>query len=306
MQLYHQQKPLFSSLKEKPFKLEKEIQTLFETNLAQITGLKFVKSEFTVKNVRLDTLAFDEESQSFVIIEYKRGKNDSVIDQGFTYLQLMLEYKEAFILEYNESCDKTLKRDAVDWSQSKIIFVSPSFTNYQKQASNFKDLPIELWEIKQFENDIVVINALKKSQSAPSFKTIQNTASTEISKVIDEIKIYTEEEHLNDKSDEIKELYEIYKEAVLNLSTDIEIVPRKQYIAFKKERNIIDIVIQNKSLKLWINLRKGELDDPKKLAKDVANIGHHGNGDYQLQVSDTKDLEYIMSLVKQSLTTPKR
>lgn len=151
MQLYHQQKDTLLGLKEKPFKLEKDIQKLFESNIEQITSFKFVRTEFSLKNVRFDTLAFDEESKSFVIIEYKRDRNYSVIDQGVSYLNLMLEYKADFIVEYNESCNKNLKRDDVDWSQSKVIFVAPSFTSFQKQSSNFKDLPIELWEIKQFE-----------------------------------------------------------------------------------------------------------------------------------------------------------
>lgn len=40
----------------------------------------------------------------------------------------------------------------------------------------------------------------------------------------------------------------------------------------------------------------GNLDDPKGLVKDVSNIGHIGNGDYQIQIECDKDLEYIMSL----------
>jgi Uncharacterized conserved protein len=302
MQLYHQQKGTLSALKEKPFKLEKDIQKLFEGNLEQITGFKFVKTEFSLKNVRFDTLAFDEESKSFVIIEYKRDRNYSVVDQGVSYLNLMLEYKADFIVEYNESCSKNLKRDDVDWSQIKVIFVAPSFTSFQKQSSNFKDLPIELWEIKQFENDIIVINPIKKSQSAPSIKQVQSAKDdSEISKVVDEIKVYTEENHLEGKSDDIKELYETYRDAIINLSPDIEVIPRKQHIAFKKGRNIVDIHIQKKGLKIWINLYKGELDDPKQLTRDVSNTGHWGNGDYELVVSDTKNLEYIMSLIKQAL-----
>lgn len=68
----------------------------------------------------------------------------------------MLEYKAEFIVEYNETQNKALKRSDIDWTQSKIIFVSPSFNDFQRQSSNFKDLAIELWEIKQFENDVVV------------------------------------------------------------------------------------------------------------------------------------------------------
>lgn len=302
MQLYQQQKGTLSDLKEKPFKLEKDIQKLFEANLEQITGFKFVQTEFSLKNVRFDTLAFDEESKSFVIIEYKRDRNYSVVDQGVSYLNLMLEYKADFIVEYNESCSKNLKRDDVDWSQSKVIFVAPSFTSFQKQSSNFKDLPIELWEIKQFENDIIVINPIKKSQSAPSIKQVQSSKDeSEISKVVEEIKVYTEDGHLEGKSDEIKELYEVFKTAILNLSTDIEIEPKKMYIAFKKGKNIADIRIQHKNLIIWLNMKKGELDDSRKLTVDASSKGHYGNGDYELHVSNADNLEYIMSLIKQAL-----
>lgn len=289
-------------LKEKPFKLEKDIQKLFEANLEQITGFKLIKTEFSLKNVRFDTLAFDEESKSLVIIEYKRDRNYSVVDQGVSYLNLMLEYKSDFIVGYNESCNKNLKRGDVDWSQSKVIFVAPSFTNFQKQSSNFKNLPIELWEIKQFENGIIVINPIKKSQAAPSFKQVQSSNDDyEINKVVEQIKVYTEEMHLEGKTEEIKELYETFKLAILNLSSDIEVVPKKMYIAFKKDKNIVDIRIQHKNLILWLNMKKGELNDPRKLAVDASSKDHYGNGDYELHVSNTDNLEYIMSLVKQAL-----
>ncbi|MFH6956470.1 DUF5655 domain-containing protein [Flavobacterium aquidurense] len=301
MYLYKNQNNQVNSLKEKPFKLEKEIQNLFEANLIALTNLQFIKSEFTIKNNRIDTLAFDEESNAFVIIEYKRSQNYSVIDQGVSYLNLMLEYKADFIVEYNESQKETLKRSDVDWSQSRIIFVSPSFTDFQKQSSNFKDLSIELWEIKQFENDVIVINPIKKSKSAPSIKQVQNNDNSEISKVTQEIKIYNEEDHITGKSDEIIELYETFKNAILQLSSDIEVVPKKMYVAFKLKNNIVDIRIQQKNLIFWINMKKGTLDDPKNLTIDASLKGHYGNGDYELSISDTQNLEYIMSLIKQAL-----
>lgn len=302
MFLYQDNSGKLTDLNEKPFTLEKEIQTLFEQNLTNLTDLKFIKSEFTIKNNRVDTLAFDNETNSFVIIEYKRDKNFSVIDQGVSYLNLMLEYKSDFIVEYNETQSSTLKRSDVDWSQSRVMFVSPSFTQFQKQSSNFKDLAIELWEIKRFENDIIVLNPIKKSSSAPSIKQIKTTESdSDIAKVAKEIVTYDEAYHLDDKSDDIQELYEAFKTAILNLSDDVVVDYRKLYIAFKKKYNFVDIHIQKKSLKMWINLKAGELDDPKNLAKDVSNIGHWGNGDYEIFVQDTKDLEYIMSLIKQAI-----
>lgn len=302
MQIFSNKNSKLNILKEKPFKLEKEIQSLFEENLETISNLKFVKSEFVIKDYRIDTLAYDTEANAFVIIEYKRERNFSVIDQGITYLNLMLEYQANFIVEYNESCQENLKRNQIDWSQSKIIFVSSAFTDYQKQSTNFKDLAIELWEIRRFENDLVSINPIKKSKSAPSIKKVQQSKDSTLAKVTKELVVYDEDFHLKDRSDDILELYESFKNAILILSPDLEISPKKFYLAFKQNKNnIVSIRLQNKSLKIWINAKKGNLDDPKKLTKDVANVGHWATGDYELTVSDTKNLEYIMSLVKQVL-----
>jgi predicted transport protein len=300
MALYINQTGKLKEVKEKPFKLEKDIQKVFEANLYAIMCLELVKSEFTIKNKRIDTLAYDAQACAFIIIEYKRDKNISVVDQGFTYLSLMLENKADFIVEYNESLKRNLKREDVDWSQTRVAFVSPSFTENQIQATNFKDIAIELWEVKQFENDTLAINPIKKSVAAETIKPItQQTQS--LKNITAEIKVYTEQDHIEKASDLTAELYEKFKAAILNLTDGIEVKPQKFYIAFKKGKNVTDIAILKKSLKLFINVKAGLLDDPKKLAQDVSNIGHWGNGDYQIQVEDDKDLEYIMSLVKQAI-----
>lgn len=300
MALYINQTGTLKEVKEKPFKLEKDIQKVFEVNLYSIMGLELVKSEFAIKNKRIDTLAYDPQANAFIIIEYKRDKSISVVDQGFTYLSLMLENKADFIVEYNESLRRNLKREDVDWSQTRVAFVSPNFTENQIQATNFKDIAIELWEVKQFENDTIIISPIKKSNAAESIKPLtQNKES--LKTVTDEIKVYTEQDHIDKASDITSELYENFKNAILNLVDGIEVIPKKHYIAFKKGKNVTDIAILKKSLKLFVNLKGGQLDDPKKLAQDVSNVGHWGNGDYQIQVESDKDLEYIMSLVKQAI-----
>jgi len=216
----------------------------------------------------------------------------------------MLNNKADFILEYNDTQKNTLRRDDVDWTQSKVIFISPGFTAYQKEAINFKDLPIELWEIRLFENQTVSYEQIKKVNAKESIKTVSRK-NDDIEKVSKEIRIYTELEHVERGSDEIKELYEKFKTNILNLD-DIEVKPKKFYIAFTSRTNIVDFHIQKNSIKIWINLSKGELDDPKKISRDVSNIGHWGNGDYEIQVSSDDDLEYIMSLIKQSLKKNKK
>jgi len=295
---------ILEQIKELPFKLEKEIQELTEKNLKIIFGLEFVRSEFGLNNFRIDTLAFDKDSQSFVIIEYKRDKNYSVIDQGYAYLSLMLNNKADFILEYNENNKVTLKRDEIDWSQSRVLFISPSFTTYQKEAINFKDLPIELWEIKRYNNKTVNYIQIQTSGSQESVKTISRQDEN-IEKVTREIKVYTEQEHLEKATEETKELYERVKSAILNLDS-LEVKQKKHYVAFVASSNVVDIHVQKNGLKLWINLQQGQLEDPKGITRDVSSVGHWGNGDYEIQIRTDEDVEYIMSLIKQSLKRNKK
>lgn len=298
MKLYNIQKGL-EQIKEKPFKLEKEIQTLIEANLDTLFGLEFVKSEFAIKSFRLDTLAYDKETKSFVVIEYKRDRNYSVVDQGYSYLSLLLNNKADFTLEYNNLKNVNFQRNDIDWSQSRVMFISPNFTTYQKESINFKDLPIELWQIKRFANNTISLQQIRSSSATESIKTI-SPVSAEDNLVNKEIKVYSEEDHLKLPSDEIKDLYEKLKQMILNLDS-LEMRYRMKYIAFVAKTNVADVLLQKKSIKLFINMRKGELDDPKKIMRDVSKIGHFGNGDYDVSLTNDEDFEYIMSLVKQSI-----
>ena len=301
--------PLFSikndgleRVKEIPFKSErKDIQKVTESSLKEVFGYEFIKSEVELGNLRIDTLAFDVENKSFVIIEYKIDQCFSVIDQGFAYLGLLLNNKADFILDYNENKGVSLKRDDVDWSQSKVIFVSPKFTKYQKQAINFRDLPIELWEISKFANGILLFNQLKSPETSESITKVSQRSEI-VQKVSREIKVYTEEDHLSGSPNETIELYQKLKERVLALGDNIEVRPRKLYVGFVAGSNFVDVHPQKNQLKLWINLSKGELDDPKKIARDVSEVGHWGNGDYQVIVESSESLDYLMTLIKQSYT----
>lgn len=292
------------SIKEQEFKFEKELQELTDKSLNTILGFDYVCSEFSIGGFRIDTLAFDKEANSFVIIEYKRDKNFSVIDQGYAYLSLMLNNKADFILEYNEKRSDNLKRENVDWSQSRVIFISPSFTPYQREAINFKDLPIELWEVKRYANNTVSYSKIVKLSAKESIKTITRQDET-IKKISKEIKVYTEQGHLENASEEIKELYENFKKAVLELG-DLELKPKKMYLAFMGATNVTDIVVQKNALNVYINLRKGELDDPKRLTEDISSKGHWGNGNYRIKLHSDDELDYVLSLVKQSLEKNKK
>lgn len=155
----------------------------------------------------------------------------------------MLNNKADFILEYNENQEKLLKRNSVDWSQSRVIFISPEFTTHQKESINFRDLPMELWEIKRYENDLLQMNPIRPNGASGSINTISNQSEA-IEQVSREIKVFTEEDHLVRKPGEVIDLYQQLKEEILNVGDNISVKATKLYIAFTvHKRNMVDVLL---------------------------------------------------------------
>lgn len=237
---------------------------------------------------------------TFVIIEFKRDKNVSVIDQGYAYLALLLNNKADFILLYNETGEKkTLRKNEVDWSQSRVIFISPSFTTYQRKAIEFRDLPIELWEVEIYSNNTILFNHIRSPEKSESVNKISQRSEV-VRTVNKQVKVFNEEDHLERNNDTIHRLYKELKELILSISIDIHIKHKAKYIAYIHKTNFVDIVVRKSDLTLYLNMEKGKLNDPQNVTRDVSNVGHWGNGDYEVKVKDSTDMGYILSLIRQS------
>lgn len=251
------------SVNEKKIKLEKDLQKITEDNLKTIFGLKFLSTEFTIHDTRIDTLAFDEESNSFVIIEYKKDRSFSVVDQGFAYLSVMLNNKDSFILEYAKKTRTDLEKIKIDWEQSKILFLANSFTSHQLKAVQFKDLPFELWEVKKYSNNTILYDKIKTPKTNESINTI--TKDKNIQKINKEVKNYTVEDHISGKSDEIRELFENLRSGLLQIDSKIEEVPRKLYIGYQVNwYNVVAIHIYNSKI---------VVDFPRTVPRDLEKFG---------------------------------
>jgi len=300
MPIYKQTDNKLIPIKEKKVGLEKTLQNLVEANLSEVFNLSFIASEFSLNNFRIDTLAFDYETNSFVIIEYKRDRSFSVIDQGYAYLALLLNNKADFVLEYNEKCKKNLRKDDIDWSQSKVVFIASSFTKYQQEAIGFQDLPIELWEVKKYENDLVSFSQVRASEKSESIKTV--TKNKDIERVSREIKQYSVEDHIKPNWSKAKELFDEFSQKVLELDARFEVKPVKYYIGFNIDnKNVIAVRIRASKLLLELpRVRPEDLNDPEKRARYRKNsFKYHNKHITQFDVENEDDIDYAMLLVKQ-------
>lgn len=291
-------------LKQSNFKLEKDIQSFVEKHIPDILGeeYEFVCTEFSVGNFRIDTLAFNKETKSFILIEDKKVENKSLVDQGLTYLKLLKDRRADFILKYNEIKKTNYNINDIDISQSKVIFFSPYYNKYQIYSSDYQNIPFDLYKITKYEDDIVDIEKIEKT----SKEKFNNEIFKELTKEDkNEIKVYTEEDHLSRASEALRETYEALKDKILELG-DIDIDVKKVYIAFKGRRNIVDIEVMQKKLIVFINVKKDILNDPMNILSDISNIGHHGNGDYSIDIYKQDDIDMIIPFIRKSYEINKK
>ena len=297
------------------FNLEKDIQSLIEKNLKAVFNLEFIATEFEVKlgaeKFRIDTLGYNQETKSFVIIEYKKVKDYSVVDQGYTYLSALINNKSDFVLKYNSKTRTIQDLKDFDWSQSRVIFISPTFSSYQKNSVNFRDVPFELWQIQKYEDGHISLeqHIANSDQSIDGFKQDNKP----INRLKGEIVVTSETDLTSKTTESALDAWEGLKSHYLE-NADIELNVRKNYISFKKMNTAICYVSFQKT-KLKIEILRGyetrangrrnvlKISDPEKKCTEVVTTKSSGEKEIlsRFTVGSIKDVEYAKFLIDQKL-----
>jgi len=182
---------------------------------------------------------------------------------------------------------------------SRVVFIADSFTRYQRNAIGFKDLPIELWEVKLFENDLVSYSQLKLPIAQGSIKTL--TKDKTIQKVSKEL-IYPLSHHLGRiKSLKIRELFGKFSEEVQNLGKAEE-SSRKHSVGYWKDNiKFLEVFLFQNHLMLRIRIRGYKLDDPKRLAEELHIKDEYWKKIYKkIYLQSPDQIPDIMYLIKQA------
>ena len=97
-----------------------------------------------------------------------------------------------------------------------------------------------------------------------------------------------------------KTLFEVLDRRIQNLSPDVKHEFKKLYVAYKLDTNFVDIVFQKQRLRISVNMKFSEVIDPNGICRDITGIGRWGNGDVELYMEHTSDVDQIMEIVEQS------
>lgn len=283
-------------------KNEKLVQTLIEKNLSVIfPSLEFLITEYQIDNLIPDSIAFDNDKNSFVIIEYKNVKHKGVVDQGMSYYKLLQEKKEKFVLLYHKIKKKILDTDKdVNWDETRVIFISPEFSEHQRRASQSVNLPIELYEISKFDNGITLLNKIENKKEVSSKEKSKSTHFIRLDE-------YSEEDYLEGKyktqipTKEIKNIYFKLRNLILDTFSDIEYKQKKKYVGFYSKKDgsaVCTVEVLKNSLKIHYSTTKKSIVPVNSFVLDVTGKGHWGIGNYMSEIKTNDDVEMTIPIIE--------
>jgi uncharacterized protein with ParB-like and HNH nuclease domain/predicted transport protein len=182
------------------------------------------------------------------------------------------------------------------------------FTEKKDMKNGFRESPLKLnrglanletWNEKTILQ--LAENLAKEALKVWQYPQLDQTILEQYRKKEETLTEYSIDSYEYLKEGKAKNLFEKLRKEVLSLDPEISEEYLKLYIAYKLETNIVDVVPQKDKLKLYINIKYNELNDPKELCRDVSQTGHWGNGEVELILSSEEDIAYVISLVRQAI-----
>jgi len=282
----------------KELDLEKNLQSLFEQNLEELLNIIFLAHEYSTSfGGRIDTLGIDKNG-SPCIIEYKKNQNDNVINQGLSYLRWLLDHKADFeMLCQNKKVDID-----VDWDSPRVICIAESYSKFDVDTADILPMNIELLRYRIYDENLLHLEPENYQKVKIATSAIIKKNKAQKSKDAQLQKVYSVDDHLSGIKKETLDLFQDLRERILSLDQSIIEEAKSKYIAYKTTTNFVDVVVKQYGLKIFLNVKSGQLNDPQKLARDLTKpkTGHWGNGDYEVKLESENETDAIFSLIKQS------
>ncbi len=149
----------------------------------------------------------------------------------------------------------------------------------KKRANDLADLALKIWTYPKLDAETLEKYKPKKDKKE---KKVYDLSSYKF-------------------SPHSRELFDILSKEIKALDERITENFNQVYISYKFDKNFVDIVVQTKDLKLYLNMKFNELQDEKNLARDMTNKSHSGNGDIEVKLETKENIPYCLGLIKQVL-----
>ncbi len=272
--------------------VEADVQGLVETHMEMLLGVRFLVSEYSTGPVhggRIDSLGLDENG-SPVIVEYKRGVDAGVINQGLFYLAWLMDHRAEFEHLVRNRLG-VMAASQILWSGPRLICIAGDFTRYDVHAVREHRRSIDLVRYRLFGSDMIGLETVasvsggiqrarrtRRTVVAWAAADVQGTAMVELAGAVDE--------------------------ALLGLGDGVTCVERKQYRAYQRLRSFACLIPpQQAKVLVYLRADPKEVDLVPGFTRDVSGLGHHGTGDLEVQLRTLRDVERAQDLFRASYAT---
>ena len=185
-----------------------------------------------------------------------------------------------------------------------------SFAKKRDMEGGFKESPLQvnkgIGELEKWNEYSIIERGKRLSYKAPSVWSYPTLSDETLHKYspstqngVDSYTILDHPYLLGEGL--VPTLYNLFRSEVLNLDQCVTEEFLELYVAYKAETNFVYIIPLVNHLQLTLNLRFHELQDPKKLAKDVTGLNQWANGNAEIDLKREEELPYVLGLVRQAL-----
>ncbi|MFD4611931.1 DUF5655 domain-containing protein [Streptomyces sp. NPDC058440] len=268
--------------------VEADVQGLVETHMETLLGVRFLASEYgtgPVHGGRIDSLGLDENG-SPVIVEYKRGTDAGVINQGLFYLAWLMDHRAEFEHLVRDRLGATAASQVL-WSSPRLICIAGDFTRYDVHAVREHRRSIDLVRYRLFGSDLLGLETVASMSGgmqvtrAPRRRRVARAADVQDTSMV--------------------ELAGAVDEVLLGLGDGVNRVERKQYRAYQRLRNFACLCPPQRSkLLVYLKVDSKDVDLVPGFTRDVSGLGHHGTGDLEVQLRTPRDVERAQELFRAS------
>lgn len=276
--------------------VEVDLQRLIEANMEAMLGIRFLASEYRTGHHggRIDSLGLDENGTP-VIVEYKRNRDQNVVNQGLSYLWWLHDHHHEF---ESLTREKLGDQDAgeIDWSNPRIVCVAAAFTHHDTVAVEMIGHRIDLVTYRVFE-DVLTLQLIASgggTRTSPRGGTSARPASAAPKSV---------QQYLDESPDDLKELYGDLDELLLS-RPDVRKEPQLHYIAYRRINNVATVRLQPRNRLLVVNLKLDpdavELHDG--FSRDMRGVGVLGiRGGVEVRIGSRQDFIRAADLIQRSV-----
>ncbi|RZS45188.1 putative transport protein [Herbihabitans rhizosphaerae] len=277
--------------------LERKLQNVIEANMETLFGVQFLESEYWTGQKhrgRIDSLGIDE-TGSPVIFEYKRSRDENVINQGLFYLDWLLDHQAEFTLLVMKKLGEK-PSEQIDWTNPRLVCVAADFTRYDEHAIQQNNRNIELVRYRDFDGELLALELLTSV-------TVASSATTETPRGRGKVsRDRTVTENLKKASPDLTNLYADLDAQLTAFGDDVQMTTRQNYFAYKRIKNFacVEVHPQSRNLLVYLKVNPDDVELEQGFSRNVRGIGHFGTGDLELRLTNSDDLAKAESYLRQS------